>query len=147
MLELQTFYTNQDRAIEDQRAKYEVDAKNDEEFSDKAKGVMEQKTNGLVQKRKHLDALKSKMRGLLNNLNAKKLSKLPVDSNENLQKFFRLIWDIYYAKDYTKSANTVAFDWKNFKKHAFLKDKCDDFVTRLVQIDFAALSANQIEEI
>lgn len=48
---------------------------------------------------------------------------------------------------YTTKKRTEEFDWPRFKQHAIVKDKCDEFIVTLCNIDFATLDEDALAKL
>lgn len=122
-------------------AESKTQAKKDEEFHKNAEDYIHTKTEELSKAIKHFDALKAKMKEILNNLSSKKMSSLKVQENPELQNFFATIFEIFYKE------KKEAFDWSKFKANAIVKDKCDDFSVRLSTFDFITLNDDLLQKL
>jgi hypothetical protein len=136
--DLQTFNKDETERLYVHMEESKQNSKKDGEFSDKAEQFIQSNTEELAKKIKHLDALKTKMKEVLNNLNPKKLSDLKVNESSDLKEFFSTIFEIYYK------GKKEAFDWSKFKTNAIIKDKCDDLSVRLCTLDFGALTEEKL---
>lgn len=67
--------------------------------------------------------------------------KLPVASEKNLKNLFTVIYQTLYGDDGKE------FDWNNFKKLALKHENGEDFIFRLVNINFKDLSEQKYDEL
>ncbi len=63
-----------------------------------------------------------------------KLIKLPVNEERNLKKMFETIYTTVYTE------TREPFNWETFKKLALKHEDGEDFISRLVNINFKDLS-------
>jgi uncharacterized protein YoxC/Skp family chaperone for outer membrane proteins len=139
--DLKNFYKSETDNLSKMREQSRAGSKKELEFADKAEQFIKAKTDELTKKIKHNDALKAKMKEVLNGLVPKKVAKIPVDQHRELQEFWSTLFSIFYK------GKPEEFSWERFKKTAIVRDKCDDFSVRLVSIDFANFDERMVADI
>lgn len=139
--ELDTYYQKESEKLIKNQSELSEAVKRDSKFSEGAEDFLKSRTDELAKRIKHMDALQSKMKELLTNMNGKKLAALKVNKNPVLLQFFTTLFRAFYKEQ------TAPFEWEKFSQLAFVKDKCEDFVYKLVSSDFATLSDEQVNEL
>lgn len=138
---LQNFCQQQSASYTKTQEESRTKAKKDADFNKDSEEFIKTKTDELIKKNKFLDEVRGKMKESLSKLEPKKISKLKVKETPSLNNVFSTIYQIFY-----KDAKTP-FDWAQFKKVAILKDNMEDFQNRLINVDFASLTPEQLQSL
>lgn len=67
--------------------------------------------------------------------------KLPVNDDRNLKKLFTTVYQTVYSDQKDE------FNWENFKKLALKHEDGEDFISRLVNINFKELSNDKYDKL
>jgi len=124
----------------DRHEQAKTKAHNDEVFSANAEETIRVKTDELAQETRILDEARASFGKELAAIDAKKLAKLKVKDQTQLQNFFATLRSIFYPEQ------TDAFDWAKFKA-AYEKDKLKDLRERLGNPRFETITSEQISAV
>lgn len=134
---LQNFCQQQNTSYVRNQEESRAKAKKDADFAKDSEEFIKARTDDLIKKNKFLDELRGKMKEGLAKLDAAKIAKLKVKETPNLNNMFNTIFTIYYKEQ---------FDWSKFKK-SIVADKTEEFQSKLVNIDFATLTPENIQNL
>jgi hypothetical protein len=126
---LQTLIQRQEQAA--------TNAHNDEVFSTNAEETIRVKTEEATEATRLFEEARTNFGKELQTLDAKKLAKLKVKDQTQLQNFFGSLHRVFYADQ------AGEFDWAKFKT-AFEKDKLKDLRARLEAPKFGTYTSDQI---
>jgi hypothetical protein len=115
-------------------------AHNDEVFAANAEETIRVKSEELTNETRVFEEARTNFAKELQALDAKKLAKLKVKDQTQLQNFFGSLHRVFYAD------SADAFDWAKFKT-AFEKDKLKDLRERLTNPKFGTITSDQISSI
>jgi len=134
---LKTYGQQNLTALKQREEQARNNAHNDQVFAANAEEAIRVKTDELTEQNRLFEQTRPQLATELQGLDAKKLTKLKVKEQTQLQNFFGTFHRVFY------SDAADAFDWARFKT-AFEKDKLKDMRERLGNPKFSSLTNEHI---
>lgn len=128
--EMRSEWDQYSKAVTELKTKKNKDSK----FIEGGSGYLKIKDDEIKNKSKVLESISTGMKESVGKVNPEKLSQLPYEKEPILADLFRTLYQVLYNEPASK------YSWPDFKKLALIHRDGEDFLTRLVNVNFKELS-------